>query len=41
MKNDNKQLKNWPPKSLDANNYISEIVNLINNKENDNSPLLI
>ena len=41
MKNDNKPLRNWPPKSLNIYDQISEIINIINNNKGDVSSLII
>ena len=41
MKNDNKPLRNWPPKSLNIYDQISEITDLINNNKGDVSSLII
>ena len=41
MKNDNKPLRNWLSKSLNVDDQISEIINLINNNKGDVSSLII
>ena len=41
MKNDNKPLRNWLSKSLNVDDQISEITNLINNNKGDVSLLII
>ena len=41
MKNDNTPLRNWPPKSLNVDDQISEIIKLINNNKGDVSLLII
>jgi len=41
MKNDNKPLRNWLSKSLNVDDQISKIINLINKNRGDVSSLII
>ena len=41
MKKDNKSLRNWPPKSLNVIDKISEIIKIIKNNKGDISSSII